>query len=159
MSGKYALVIGNSEYEDANLARLTAPSADVNDLAALLRAPDIGGFSEVTALVNELSSTIRRAIARFFALKTFESSRPRMGRARSRMTAAATTGPASGPRPASSQPATGKMPLLRARRSRRKVGRRIGSLSGRRKLGLVFLPIAAMSARQPLQVNRETLRL
>ena len=37
-------------------------------------------------------------------------------------TAAATTGPASGPRPASSQPATGKMPRFIAARSRRNVG-------------------------------------
>ena len=39
------------------------------------------------------------------------------------MTAAATTGPASGPRPASSQPATGHTPRLSAVRSRRNVGR------------------------------------
>src|SRR5689334_987055 len=38
------------------------------------------------------------------------------------MTAAATTGPASGPRPASSQPATGQMPRLISARSRRKLG-------------------------------------
>ena len=37
-------------------------------------------------------------------------------------TAAATTGPASGPRPASSQPATGQMPRLISARSRRKLG-------------------------------------
>src|ERR1700726_3152645 len=37
-------------------------------------------------------------------------------------TAAATTGPASGPRPASSQPATGQMPRLIIARSRRKLG-------------------------------------
>jgi len=36
--------------------------------------------------------------------------------------AAATTGPASGPRPASSQPATGQMPRLISARSRRKLG-------------------------------------
>ena len=41
------------------------------------------------------------------------------------MTAAATTGPASGPLPASSQPATGQTPRLSAARSRRKVGRTI----------------------------------
>ena len=35
----------------------------------------------------------------------------------SRMTAAATTGPASGPRPASSQPATGQTPRLIAARA------------------------------------------
>jgi hypothetical protein len=37
-------------------------------------------------------------------------------------TAAATTGPASGPRPTSSQPATGQMPRLISARSRRKLG-------------------------------------
>ena len=37
-------------------------------------------------------------------------------------TAAATTGPASGPRPASSQPATGQTPRLISARSRRKPG-------------------------------------
>src|SRR5712672_547717 len=50
----------------------------------------------------------------------------------SRMTAAATTGPASGPLPASSQPATGKTPRLKAARSRRKLGRSGSSSSGRR---------------------------
>src|SRR5262245_48860873 len=48
------------------------------------------------------------------------------------MTAAATTGPASGPRPASSTPATGKTPRFIAARSRRKLGRSGGSSSGRR---------------------------
>src|SRR5215471_476806 len=43
-------------------------------------------------------------------------------RSGSRITAAATTGPASGPRPASSQPATGQMPRLISARSRRKLG-------------------------------------
>ena len=61
-----------------------------------------------------------------------ESSSPRGTRAGSRITAAATTGPASGPRPASSQPATGQMPRLSAARSRRKVGRTGSSPSGRR---------------------------
>ena len=50
-------------------------------------------------------------------------------------TAAATTGPASGPRPASSQPATGQTPRLISARSRRKLGGAtaitpLGSLGG-----------------------------
>ncbi len=69
MSRKLALIIGNSEYQDASLARLLTPSADVNALAEVLRAPDIGAFDEVTTLVNDFATTIRRAIARFFALK------------------------------------------------------------------------------------------
>src|SRR5262249_55949901 len=57
---------------------------------------------------------------------------PRGMRSGSRITAAATTGPASGPRPASSQPATGKTPRFIAARSRRKLGRSGASPSGRR---------------------------
>jgi hypothetical protein len=45
------------------------------------------------------------------------------------------------------------MPLLSARRSRRNVGRKIGSLSGNRMLVFGFLAIAAMSARKRGQVN------
>src|ERR1700681_2490220 len=49
------------------------------------------------------SSTSRRA-----AVRIFESASPRMRRAGSRITAATTTGPASGPRPASSTPAVSR---------------------------------------------------
>ena len=60
------------------------------------------------------------------------------------MTAAATTGPASGPRPASSQPATGHTPRLSAERSRRNVGRAISSSSGRRAVAVPLQLMAAM---------------
>ena len=51
-------------------------------------------------------SLIRGARAsRFFAVNFFESASPSIGRSGSRITAAAQTGPASGPRPASSTPA------------------------------------------------------
>ncbi|MBI3913202.1 MAG: caspase family protein, partial [Chloroflexi bacterium] len=70
MAGKFALIIVNSEYEDTNLARLVKPAADVNALSALLRDSEIGAFDEVMTLVNEVSTAIRRAIARFFAQKT-----------------------------------------------------------------------------------------
>ncbi len=70
MAGKFALIIGNSEYEDTNLARLVTPAADVNALSALLRDAEIGAFDEVMSLVNEQSATIRRRIASFFAQKT-----------------------------------------------------------------------------------------
>src|SRR3954453_13312222 len=55
----------------------------------------------------------------------------------SRITAAATTGPANGPRPASPQPATGIRPRLIAARSRRNDGRRTGSSSGKRAAAAV----------------------
>src|SRR5690606_23770973 len=58
----------------------------------------------------------------------FESSNPSGMLSGSRITAAATTGPASGPRPASSVPATGHSPSRRAEFSREKSG-----LTGRSK--------------------------
>ncbi len=66
MSRKLALIIGNSEYEDTRLARLKAPEADVDSLCELLRTPEIGGFDEVTPVVNQPEATIRRMIARLF---------------------------------------------------------------------------------------------
>ncbi len=69
MSRRLALVIGNSDYLDAKLARLAAPGEDVNDLAEVLRTPSIGGFDEVTSLVNASAPVVRRSIARFFTDK------------------------------------------------------------------------------------------
>ena len=69
MSRRLALIIGNSEYEDPDLARLVTPDADVDALAAVLQDPEIGGFDEVTPLVNQPAGTVRRAIARLFADK------------------------------------------------------------------------------------------
>jgi hypothetical protein len=66
MSKKIALIIGNSEYEDGNLAKLKTPDTDVNALAEVLRDAEIGGFDEVSELVNQPSTVIRRAIASFF---------------------------------------------------------------------------------------------
>ena len=44
MGRKLALVIGNSEYDDASLARLITPSEDVSDLAVL---PGQGGMTAI----------------------------------------------------------------------------------------------------------------
>jgi hypothetical protein len=66
MGQKYALIIGNNEYDDASLARLLTPAADVEGLATVLKAADIGGFDEVVSLVNESSIRVRREIARFY---------------------------------------------------------------------------------------------
>jgi hypothetical protein len=69
MARKLALIIGNSQYEDACLSRLAAPDVDVRSLATVLKAPRIGGFDEVTPLLNEGLATVRKAIARFFDQK------------------------------------------------------------------------------------------
>src|SRR5690349_7677552 len=71
----------------------------------------------------------------------------------SRMKAAATTGPASGPRPASSQPATGQTPFASARRSRRNVGRRTSSTNGRRSTCFADLAAAMRLIRAILRAH------
>jgi uncharacterized caspase-like protein len=69
MGRKLALIIGNSQYQDSRLAQLVTPQEDVNDLAAILRAPDIGGFDDVKTLVNETDANIRLSVEDFFADK------------------------------------------------------------------------------------------
>ena len=69
MARKLALIIGNSQYQDACLAKLAAPDVDVRALADVLSTPGIGAFDEVTQLLNEGLATVRKAIARFFDLK------------------------------------------------------------------------------------------
>jgi uncharacterized caspase-like protein len=69
MAQRLGLIIGNSEYEDPTLARLKKSNADVNSLAEVLRSPQIGGFDQVTTLIDQSSYVVRREIARFFAGK------------------------------------------------------------------------------------------
>ncbi len=69
MSSKFALIIGNSQYQDPNLAKLVAPTEDVSDLAVVLRDQNIGGFDSVLTLNNEADATIRLSIEDFFAEK------------------------------------------------------------------------------------------
>ncbi|MGQ0601445.1 MAG: caspase, EACC1-associated type, partial [Anaerolineales bacterium] len=69
MAGKYALVIGNSEYLEPKLAKLVKPGQDARGLAEVLLEKEIGGFDEVKLLLNEPEVVIRRAISRFFTQK------------------------------------------------------------------------------------------
>jgi hypothetical protein len=69
MARKFALIVGNSEYEDSNLARLVSPVSDVRLLAGILEDPEIGGFDEVTSFVNESEMRVRRGIASLFVRK------------------------------------------------------------------------------------------
>ena len=59
-----------------------------------------------THQASAFSRISRASASRFFAVSFLESANPSIGRAGSRITAAAQTGPARGPRPASSTPAT-----------------------------------------------------
>jgi uncharacterized caspase-like protein len=69
MGRRFALIIGNSQYQDVRLAQLVTPQEDVNDLASVFRAPDIGGFDDVRTLVDESDATTRLTIEDFFADK------------------------------------------------------------------------------------------
>lgn len=69
MSRKYALFVGNSEYDSESLCNLASPIADVHDLANVFRDSSIGGFDEVTELINSTESQIRQKISSFFLRK------------------------------------------------------------------------------------------
>ena len=66
MSGKYALIIGNTEYIDPGLAELTAPGKDTEDFARILKAKDFCAFDDVKILFNQLSSSVIESIDEFF---------------------------------------------------------------------------------------------
>ena len=69
MSGRYALIIGNSHYDDTSLSRLKTPEADAHALATALRDPAIGGFDDVQEMINQPEASVRRAISTFFLKK------------------------------------------------------------------------------------------
>jgi hypothetical protein len=69
MSGRFALIIGNTEYTDPGLAQLTAPGKDAEDFARVLQDKEICAFEEVKILLNQLSSTVIESIDEFFDQK------------------------------------------------------------------------------------------
>lgn len=66
---KYALVIGNSKYNDPKLAQLKTPEADSRALAKVLRTKNIGKFDEVISLIDQTEAKTRRAISAFLSNK------------------------------------------------------------------------------------------
>jgi hypothetical protein len=69
VSGKYALVIGNTDYIDPGLAQLSAPGKDAEDFARILKDPNLCGFDDVKVLLNQISSTVIEAVDEFFDQK------------------------------------------------------------------------------------------
>jgi hypothetical protein len=69
VSGKFALIIGNTEYTDPGLAQLTSPGRDAEDFARVLKSADIAGFDNVITLMNENISKVNETVDDFFALK------------------------------------------------------------------------------------------
>lgn len=66
---RYALVIGNSKYDDPKLAQLKTPEADTRELAKVLRTKSIGNFDEVASLLDQPEAKTRRAISAFLSNK------------------------------------------------------------------------------------------
>jgi len=69
MSGKFALIIGNTEYSDPGLAQLSSPGKDTEDFARVLRDQEIGAFDDVNILLNQPEPVVRGAIDEFFDQK------------------------------------------------------------------------------------------
>lgn len=57
-----ALLIATGNYADPRLERLRSPAQDVRRLAAVLRAPSLGGFEEVTVCIDQPEHKLRIAI-------------------------------------------------------------------------------------------------
>lgn len=67
--GRYALLVATSDYADPDLKRLRAPAADAEQLAELLRNPEIGRFDDVRVLHNEPKSTVEETIEELFGAR------------------------------------------------------------------------------------------
>src|SRR5687767_3690512 len=69
MSGKFALIIGNTQYIDPGFAQLTAPGKDAEDFARVLKEQNICAFDNVRVLLNESETIVSESIEDFFSLK------------------------------------------------------------------------------------------
>ena len=67
MSGKYALIIANTEYTDPGLAQLTAPGSDAREFGRVLDSPEICAFDDVVVLFNENVSKVSETIDYFLS--------------------------------------------------------------------------------------------
>lgn len=67
MSGKFALIIANTEYADPGLAQLTAPGMDARELARVLDSREICAFDDVLVLFNEVESKVSETIDYFLS--------------------------------------------------------------------------------------------
>ncbi|HEX9840178.1 MAG TPA: caspase family protein, partial [Anaerolineales bacterium] len=66
MSGKFALIIGNTEYSDPKLEQLSAPGRDAEEFARVLKSPEVCAFDEVNILLNQPEFIVSEAIDGFF---------------------------------------------------------------------------------------------
>ncbi|MDW5552287.1 caspase, EACC1-associated type [Methanosarcina sp.] len=62
---RLALIIASSQYEDQEFSQLTSPAHDAEDLAQVLKDPNIGDF-KVKTLINETKNKVEEEIEGFF---------------------------------------------------------------------------------------------
>jgi len=62
---RVALLVATYDYQDSRLSKLVAPSRDADDLAKVLRNPQIAGF-DVTTLINKPLYVVGEAIGEFY---------------------------------------------------------------------------------------------
>ena len=85
MSGKYALIVANTEYTDSGLAQLTAPGKDAKEFWRVLSSPEICAFDDVLMLLNEDSYRVAENIEIFFDKKRDLATREQMQRERAEL--------------------------------------------------------------------------
>jgi uncharacterized caspase-like protein len=64
--GRYALLIGISDYQSDRLHKLALPEADVSGLELVLIDKSIGAFDELRTLINPCWYEVQPAITKFF---------------------------------------------------------------------------------------------
>lgn len=69
MSGKFALLVVNSEHADSSFPELVSPVNDAQEFARVLKSPEIAAFDDVMILINESVANVRKAIDKFFFKK------------------------------------------------------------------------------------------
>lgn len=62
---RFALIVASDTHSDPRLSRLRAPAADADELARVLRDPEIGAF-DVAISHNEPEHVVRRRLSAFF---------------------------------------------------------------------------------------------
>lgn len=65
-TGRYALIISNSSYDDPRLSSLPGPEVDARALTEILKDPNIGSFDEVTVLQEATKQKAEIGIETFF---------------------------------------------------------------------------------------------
>lgn len=69
MNGKFALIIGNTEYIDPGLAQLSAPGKDAEDFARVLKDRESCAFDDVKVILNQPEHIVRKTIDDFLNQK------------------------------------------------------------------------------------------